>query len=245
MGRPVRRARPREEHADQHRQRERGTARPQGRSVRHHARPVPTRLLHEVDGRPHRRPERRLEGPRHLDDRQHSRALAHGDRQGHDEQGGAVSGEAEPAGGLGAQGAPFDRSAMPTNPFALVAILAVLAQAEHVDLAGLATVDLPPAFTPVGLGQDGPREGRFDPATLDRHHNDYQITFRFEQAPRTLAGRQLAFPALLHVTLFNPDRQKPDPTKITFTTISRFYPPVRNDRPRLDEIFRNLTRGDI
>ena len=126
---------------------------------------------------------------------------------------------------------------MPTNPFALVAILAVLAPAEHVDLAGLATVDLPPAFTPVGLGQDGPREGRFDPATLDRHHNDYQITFRFEQAPRTLAGRQLAFPALLHVTLFNPDRQKPDPTKITFTTISRFYPPVRNDRPRLDAHF--------
>ena len=52
--------------------------------------PYPTRLLHEVDGRPHRRSERRLEGPRALVDGQHARAVPHGDREGHDEQGDEV-----------------------------------------------------------------------------------------------------------------------------------------------------------
>ena len=49
--------------------------------------PVPDRLLHEVDGRPHRRSEGRLEGPRPVGDDQHAHAVPHGDRQGHDEQG--------------------------------------------------------------------------------------------------------------------------------------------------------------
>jgi hypothetical protein len=31
---------------------------------------------------------------------------------------------------------------------------------------------------------------------------------------------------LLHVTLFNPGRPKPDATKIGFTTIAPFYPPA-------------------
>ena len=110
-------------------------------------------------------------------------------------------------------------------------------QTERVDLAGLASIELPSSFKPVGRGQDGPRLGHFDPATLDRHRNDYQITFRFEQAQRTMPGGRLANPVLLHVTLFNPGRPKPDATRIGFTTIAPFYPPVGNDRPRLDAHF--------
>ena len=109
--------------------------------------------------------------------------------------------------------------------------------AERVDLAGLASIELPSGFKPVGRGQDGPRTGHFDPATLDRHRNDYQITFRFEQAQRTTPGGRLANPVLLHVTLFNPGRPKPDASRIGFTTIAQFYPPAGNDRPRLDAHF--------
>lgn len=108
---------------------------------------------------------------------------------------------------------------------------------ERVDLAGLATIELPASFKPVGRGQDGPRLGHFDPATLGRHRNDYQITFRFEQGQHTTAGGALANPVLLHVTLFNPGKPKPDATKIGFTTISAFYPAAGNDRPRLDAHF--------
>ena len=56
---------------------------------------VSDRVLHEVDGRPHRRSEHRLEGTRAVDDDQHARAVPHGDRQGNDEQGPAVPAEAE------------------------------------------------------------------------------------------------------------------------------------------------------
>ena len=110
-------------------------------------------------------------------------------------------------------------------------------QSERADLAGLASIELPASFKPVGRGQDGPRLGHFNPATLGRHRNDYQITFRFEQGQRTLPSGRLANPVLLHVTLFNPGRPKPDATKIGFTTIAPFYPPAGNDRARLDAHF--------
>jgi hypothetical protein len=109
-------------------------------------------------------------------------------------------------------------------------------RAERVNLAGLASIELPPSFKPVGRGQDGSRSGRFD-EHLDQHRDDYQITFRFEQAQHHVLGGYLADPVLLHVTLFNPNAPKPDASKITFTTISRFYPPVDNDRPRLQAHF--------
>ena len=57
VGRPVRHVGPRREHADQHRQPVRGAARAEGRQVGRAARAVSARLLHEVDGRPHRRSE--------------------------------------------------------------------------------------------------------------------------------------------------------------------------------------------
>ncbi|MFL5620174.1 MAG: hypothetical protein ACJ79A_17480 [Gemmatimonadaceae bacterium] len=131
---------------------------------------------------------------------------------------------------------------MPTLSFAAIALLSALAQqqsraTERVDLAGLASIELPSEFKAVGRGQDGPRTGHFDPATLDRHRNDYQITFRFEQGQRVLPSGKLANPVLLHVTLFNPAKPKPDATRIGFTTISQFYPPAGNDRPRLDAHF--------
>jgi hypothetical protein len=107
---------------------------------------------------------------------------------------------------------------------------------ERVDLAGLATIELPPGFKPVGRGQSGPRLGHFDPATLGQHRNEYQITFRFEQGQHTVLG-SLANPVLLHVTLFNPGKPKPDATRISFTTIAQFYPPRENDRARLDAHF--------
>lgn len=123
------------------------------------------------------------------------------------------------------------------SPWRRVVIQKRFEKAERVDLAGLATIELPPSFKPVGRGQDGSRRGNFSPETLDQHRDDYQITFRFEQGQHHVLGGYLADPVLLHVTLFNPGMPKPDATKITFTTISKFYPPVDNDRPRLDAHF--------
>jgi hypothetical protein len=119
----------------------------------------------------------------------------------------------------------------------LVASLFQQPPQQRFDLAGLATVELPAGFKPVGRGQDGPRTGSFDPATLGQHRNDYQITFRLEQGQRTLPDGRFANPVLLHVTLFNPAKPRPDPTRISFTTISQFYPRAGNDRARLDAHF--------
>ena len=87
LGRPVRHARARPEHADQHRQCVRRAAGTEGRKVGRASRAVSDRLLHEVDGRQDRRSQRRVEGERPVDHHQHADALPHGNRQGHDEQG--------------------------------------------------------------------------------------------------------------------------------------------------------------
>src|SRR5215207_10155284 len=107
---------------------------------------------------------------------------------------------------------------------------------ERVDLAGLATIELPPSFKPVGRNREGGRSG-FHPETLNEHRDDYEITFRFEQGQHHLLGGYLADPVLLHVALYNPGRPKPDATKVTFTMIRKFYPPVDNDEPRLNAHF--------
>ena len=86
--------------SDQHRQRVGRAARAEGRQVGRAARAVSARLLHEVDGRPHRRSEGRLEGTRAVGDGQHARAVPHGRRQGHDEQGGEVPAAAGSAGAV-------------------------------------------------------------------------------------------------------------------------------------------------
>ena len=91
-------ARARRRRSDQHRQRFGGAARAGGRGVGRVTRTVPARLLHEVDGRPHRRPRRRLEGSRNLGNVRHPCAIPPGDRQGDAEQGAALPAEARSAG---------------------------------------------------------------------------------------------------------------------------------------------------
>ena len=123
------------------------------------------------------------------------------------------------------------------GPWRRVVVQKGFEKAERVDLAGLATIELPPSFKPVGRGWGSSREGHFDPATLDQHRDDYQIMFRFEQGQHHVLGGSLADPVLLNVTLYNPTRPKPDATKITATTIQKFYPPVNTDWPRFNAHF--------
>ena len=122
------------------------------------------------------------------------------------------------------------------SPWRRTLVMQRFERTERVSLAGLASIELPPSFKPVGRGQDGSRSGKLD-ENLDKHRDDYQITFRFEQGQHHVLGGYLADPVLLHVTLFNPNAPKPDASKISFTTIPRFYPPAGNDRPRLDAHF--------
>ena len=98
VGRSVRHVGPRREHADQHRQRLRSAARAEGRQLGGDARAVSDRVLHEVDGRPHRRSGEGLEGQGAVGHHQHARAVPHGNRQGDDEQGDAVPAAAGSAG---------------------------------------------------------------------------------------------------------------------------------------------------
>ena len=60
--------------------------------------PYPLGLLHEVAGRPDRRCQGGMEGPRALVHGQHARAVPHGGRQGDDEQGREVPAPAGPPG---------------------------------------------------------------------------------------------------------------------------------------------------
>ena len=109
--------------------------------------------------------------------------------------------------------------------------------AERVDLAGLASIDLPPSFKPAGRGWSNQRKGHFDVATLDQHRDEDEIMFRFEQGQHHVLGGYLADPVLLNVTLYNPAKPKPDATKITATTVQKFYPPVNTDWPRFNAHF--------
>ena len=61
------------------------------------ARPLCERLFHEGDGRPHRRPERRLEGPGIVDDLRHPDDVPPRNRQGHIAQGRALPAPPGPA----------------------------------------------------------------------------------------------------------------------------------------------------
>src|SRR5215218_2658970 len=103
------------------------------------------------------------------------------------------------------------------SPWRRVVVQKRFEKAERVDLAGLATIELPPSFKPVGRNRAGDRSG-FHPETLNEHRDDYEITFRFEQGQHHLLGGYLADPVLLQVALYNPAKPKPDATRITFTT---------------------------
>ncbi len=84
------------EHANRHRQCVGRPARLEGRQVGRPPRAVSHGLLHEVDGRAHRRSEGRLEGQGTLDDDQHARPVSHGDGEGHDEQSDQIPDQAGP-----------------------------------------------------------------------------------------------------------------------------------------------------
>ena len=98
VGRSVRHVGPGREHADQHRQRLRSAARVEGRQLGGDARALSDRVLHEMDGRTHRRPREGLEGQGAVGHHQHAHAVPHGNRQRDDEQGDAVPDEAGSAG---------------------------------------------------------------------------------------------------------------------------------------------------
>jgi hypothetical protein len=123
------------------------------------------------------------------------------------------------------------------SPWRGVVVQSRFENQERVDLAGLATIELPASFKPVGRGWGNSRPGHFDPAPLDQHRDDYQIMFRFEEGQHHVLGGYLADPVMLYVTLYNPNRQKPDATRINATTIQKFYPPVNTDWPRFNAHF--------
>ena len=111
-------------------------------------------------------------------------------------------------------------------------------QPSRANLAGLATVQLASSFNAVRRGASGGRSGRdFDPASLELHRNERQVTFRFEEGQRRDITGAFRDPVLLDITLFNPALPAPNAAAITNTTISRFYPPVDNDAPRLTAHF--------
>ena len=76
--------------AHQHRECGRGAARAARRRVGHPARAVSAGVLHQVDGRPHRRPRHGVEGQGPLGDLEHPGAIPRRDRPGHTEQGGPL-----------------------------------------------------------------------------------------------------------------------------------------------------------
>ena len=87
---PVQHRRSRRQRGDGDGRRQRVAARLCGRQVGQHARPLSARLLRQVDGRPHRRPQRGVERPRVMDDERQPHAVPHGNREGHDAEGGEV-----------------------------------------------------------------------------------------------------------------------------------------------------------
>jgi hypothetical protein len=106
-------------------------------------------------------------------------------------------------------------------------------QSSRANLSGVATVQLPRSFHAHGPRRSGQKTGQhFDPAELEFHRNERQITFRFEEKQRRNMGGYFLDPVLLNVTLLNPAFPVPDAASITYTTIDRFYPPVDNDLPR-------------
>lgn len=100
-------------------------------------------------------------------------------------------------------------------------------QTSSVNLAGLATVQLDAGFVPTGNGVINSKTVRgFDPASVEFHRNEQQITFRFEKDQKHTMGGYTEDPILLAITLLNPSTAADAATQVTGTTIARFYPPV-------------------
>src|SRR5207249_6087469 len=106
LGRSVRHVRPRQERAHRHRQRQRVAPGLRGRHVRQSARALSDGVLRQMDGRAHRRSERRLEGQGTLLDLRDAHAVPRRGRQGYDEQGRQVPAPSRSARALNASGSP-------------------------------------------------------------------------------------------------------------------------------------------
>ncbi len=100
LGRSVRHVRPWRQRAVGHRQRERVADGAGRRPVAQLRRALSARLLCQVDGRPDRRSERRLEGQGRVGDLRHAHAVPSRDRQGHAAEGGEVPAAARSAGAV-------------------------------------------------------------------------------------------------------------------------------------------------
>ncbi len=102
---------PRQGRADRHGQPQQRTTRSRPREVRGPAGPLCERLLHEGDGRAHRRPERRLEGPGVVDDVCDPGDVPPRNRQGHLPQGRPLSAPPRPARQLERDGVRWNHKA--------------------------------------------------------------------------------------------------------------------------------------
>src|SRR5207237_2649947 len=97
LGRSVWGTRLGHEPADWHRQWIGRAARLEGREMDRVAGPLSHGVLYEVDGWPDRRCESRLDRAGAVGDGEHARAISHGGREGHHEQGPALSAAARSA----------------------------------------------------------------------------------------------------------------------------------------------------
>ena len=102
LGRPVRHVRAGPRRGLGHRQRQRVADGAGRRPMAQLRRPLPARLLRQVDGRPHRRSERRLEGQGRVGDLRHAHAVPSRDRQGLAAEGGEIPAAPRSAGAVSA-----------------------------------------------------------------------------------------------------------------------------------------------
>ena len=100
LGRSVQHLRPRRQCPDLHRQRKRCIAGAGGWEVHRSARALPDGVLRQGFGRPHRRSERRVEGPRSLVDLWHTNAVPCRGWKGHDQQSCSFSTASNSAGAM-------------------------------------------------------------------------------------------------------------------------------------------------
>jgi hypothetical protein len=94
------------------------------------------------------------------------------------------------------------------------------------ELAGVATVSVPPTFAFEGVVNSGQRRWKGGELTpLEYHLDERRLTFRFVQGQYTTLGGYRASPVILDVTFFNSSAPKVEIENVSATTIDRFYSP--------------------
>jgi hypothetical protein len=93
-----------------------------------------------------------------------------------------------------------------------------------VDLAGVATVSLPPTFRPAGIVNSGDRRWSGGGTTpLEYHLDERRFTYRFLQGQHTVLGGYNADPVILDVTIFNTSAPPNELARLDYSTIGRVY----------------------